>query len=508
VTYQAEGIRGPRTGRARDFGLVMKLGGMFPGCYEPGTSRAVTTYGGNSPRWASIEGVWTSGERNFLPKPHLALENVTAGVAHVRSVSIREIRPDGSDGPEVLPRPSMEHHLHIPQAPSYAFDRILEAAEREGIYLKLVVLEKGDEMYLKMDDNGSFVTARDNQDGFYGTGRSVNRTRWLQQAWWRYLQARWGYSPAIHSWELVNEGDPNSRRHYEMADEFGRFMHFRAFGAEPASSFDHPNDHLVTTSFWHSFPAATFWAKASFPHLDYADLHAYVSTSGAPRADKVRMPGDAAFYHTWHSDMVAAAGAGKPVVRGEAGLDQPGRQDETALGLHRDRAGVWLHNFLWSGLHAGGLYELYWWRSHVWNRQADHRATYGRVGRFIGDLDLHKGGYADWGGRVSTPLLRVVGQKNVKTGRMHLWIQNSRHTWQHVADATPIEPVSGSLRVAGFQPGRTYRVEWWDTYAAAPAVDVQAVTADQSGTVTLGVTALARDVAIKLRPQADSRGAR
>ena len=92
--------------------------------------------------------------------------------------------------------------------------------------------------------------------------------RWLQRAWWRYLQARWGYSPNIHSWELVNEGDPTNDRHYTLADEFGKYM--RQFA---------PNQHLVTTSFWHSLPATAFWKNASYPNLDYVDLHAYVSTS-------------------------------------------------------------------------------------------------------------------------------------------------------------------------------------------------------------------------------------
>jgi hypothetical protein len=266
---------------------------------------------------------------------------------------MREVFLDGTEGPEVLSRPSMEYELYIPQSRAYALDKIVELAERQGVYLKLVVMEKGDEVYAKFDDDGGFAAARDNHNGFYGTGRSVNKTRWLQQAWWRYLQARWGYSPSIHSWELTNEGDPASTRHYEQADEFGKFMHYRVFGVEPGSTFNHPNDHLVTTSFWHSFPAAAFWANSSYPNIDYADLHAYVSTTTAPTAEKERMKWDAAYYHTWHSQFVATARVGKPVVRGEAGLDVPGKQDEFALGIQRDVTGTWLHNFLWSGLDSG-----------------------------------------------------------------------------------------------------------------------------------------------------------
>jgi Domain of unknown function (DUF5060) len=506
ATYRGRGISGPRNRRSPNFGFVVKLGGMFPNCYEPATSRPVSTYGLNNSAWGSVEGTWNSGNRSFLPKLHLALENVTQGEAYVQSVSLREMLPDGGEGPEILVKPSMQHQLYIPQAKAYAFDKIVEQAERNGVYLKLVVMDKGDKIYLKMDDNGEFVTARDNQDGVYGTGRTSNKTRWLQQAWWRYLQARWGYSPNVHSWELVNEGDPASTAHYELADEFGKFMHYQVFGAKPEPSFNHPNDHLVTTSFWHSFPAAAFWASKMYPNVDYADVHAYVSTSFAPPAEKQKMQWDAAYYHTWHSSAAAAARIGKPVVRGEAGMDIPGRQDEGALGLQRDQTGIWLHNFLWAGLDAGGLYELYWWRSHIWSERRDHRSSYRLVNLFLSGLDLNKGGFSDWSGKVSNPALRVVGQKNVKAGSMHLWIQNARHEWKNVADGQIIEPVSGELSVAGFRPGAVYELEWWDTYAQEKTIlSSQDVTAAASGELKIGVKSLQTDVALKVRLKTNRR---
>lgn len=508
ATYRGRRIAGPRTPKSSSYGFVVKLGGLFNNCYEPGTSRVVTTYGHNNDEWGQVSGVWNSGMRPFLPKVHLALENVTQGAVFIRSVSIRELLPDGSEGPEILKRGSMEYQVDIPQARAYSLDKIVELAERNGVYLKLVVMEKGDEIYLKTEDDGQFVTGRDNETGFYGTGRKVNKTRWLQQAWWRYLQARWGYSTNVHSWELVNEGDPASVRHFELADEFGKFMHYRVFGAESGSASDQPNDHLVTTSFWHSFPAAQFWANPAYPNVDYADVHAYISTSRAPGADKERMQRDEAFYHIWQSQAAAAAQIGKPVVRGEAGMDVPGSQDEMVLGIHRDRTGTWLHNFLWSGLDSGGLYELYWWRSHIWNNEVDHRSAYRQFGRFLSTLDLNKGGYTDWKGSVSNPSIRVVGQKNLKAGTMHLWIQNTAYTWKNVVDRRPIEPVEGQVRVPGFRPGASYDIEWWDTHAEEKVAPMtESVVADVSGEVALAITALEQDIAMKLRPAQSSKSA-
>jgi len=505
--YRGLGIEGPRRA-AGQYGLVVKLGGRYTNCYEPGTSNPVTAYGRNNSTWGTIQGTWNSKRRNFLPPMYIALENVRKGVAYVREVSVREDFGNGRLGPEIMTKPSMEHDLYIPQKRARALDKILQLAERHGIYLKLVVMEKNDKIYLKMGDDGEFVSDRDNEDGFYGLGRSVNRTRWLQQAWWRYLQARWGYSPNIHSWELTNEGDPASRKHFELADEFGKFMHCRVFGVEAGRgdgapcTYDHPNDHLVTTSFWHSMPAQQFWANPMYPNVDYADLHAYVSTSPASLEEKRKMAGDAAQYHIWHSRLVAESGIGKPVVRGEAGMDAPRRQDETVLGIQRDRDGLWLHNFLWSSLHSGGLQELYWWKSHLSGRGWDHRHLYRLVNTFLDELDLNRGGYLDWDGEVSNADLRVVGQKNPQSGSMHLWIQNRNHTWRNAADGRQIQPAAGEVRVPGFEPGAIYTVEWWNTYARMKSiVKIQNISADSEGYIKLRVDFLTKDLALTVSKQ-------
>jgi hypothetical protein len=59
-------------------------------------------------------------------------------------------------------------------------------------------------------------------------------------------------------------------------------MHCRAFGVPVGSgdgdrAYDHPNDHLVTTSFCiHS--RASNSGQSDYPNVDYADVHAYIST--------------------------------------------------------------------------------------------------------------------------------------------------------------------------------------------------------------------------------------
>jgi hypothetical protein len=508
VEYHAASMAGPRNASSPNYGLVAKLGdgGWYPDCHEPGKGTPVTAYGANNTGFGYVDGTWNSGNNSFLPRMHLALENVQQGWAVIRSVSLREQLADGALGPEMMIQPSMERELYIPEEKAYSLDRIVELAERNGVYLKLVLMDKSDKIYFKMADDGSWATS-DNEDGFYGLGRGMNKTRWLQQMWWRYLQARWGYSPNIHSWELTNEGDPASTAHYELTDELGKYMHCRAFGVDPGSGdgaacgLRHPNAHLVTTSVWHSFPASELWSNAKYPNVDYADLHAYISTSYAAYTDRQLMQWDAAYYHTWHSQNTSDFRVGKPIVRGEGGMDSPDQQSETVLGLERDTSGVWLHNFLWSGLDRGGLYELYWWTSHIWGSTFDHRAAYSAVRTFLGDTPMNKGGYRDWGGSVSNATLRVVGQKNVAAGSSHLWVQNKQHTWKNVVDRVAISPASGEVVVPGFTAGASYALERWDTYVPGGRITAtETLSADADGNLRIAVNALTTDVALKVRP--------
>lgn len=505
VKYRGLDISGPRDSSYPDFGLVAKLGGWFPDCYQPGTSTPVTDYGLNNDDWGYIQGEWNSGENYFLPRLHLGLENVNQGQVYIDHVSVREVLGNGQFGPEILVRPSMEHHLYVPQEQAYALDQLIELAEVYGITLKLVILEKGEQIFYRIGDDGEFLEDEqpDNQDGFYGVWRQVNKTRWLQAAWWRYLQARWGYSANIHSWELTNEGDPFYGSHYAQTDELGKYMHCRAFGVDPGSgdgqecSYDHPNAHLVTTSFWHSMPREQFWANPSYPNVDYADVHAYISSGwiGDPAHEN-----DAALYHLQYSAQARrsldrfseeANLATKPIVRGEAGLDFVDNQIQNPdLGL--DLNGVWLHNFLWSTLDPGGMYELYWWGDNLENQPGPDGEpglyeVYGYLYDFVQNIPLNNGYYQDAQAEASDPKMRVTGQKDLANQRAHLWVQNRQHTWRNVVDeAEDISGLAGTLILGGFNPNTPLPVEWHEfTTQGLPVIRSNTVVTDGDGNIVL-----------------------
>lgn len=497
IRYKTKGMGGPEVA-GQPYGLVAKTGGWLWGegnfCHQSGTGTVVTAYQSqNTADWQLLTGQLNSGETDFLPNFFLVIENATAGEAFIDSVKIQEDLGNGQLGPNIVSKPWMAQHLYFEQRNSYAFDQALELAEKYDLYFKLVILEKNEKILNQIDFEGNSIpdsplcwddTPANNPPKcpgnvwFYGNGRQMTKVRWLQQAWWRYLQARWGYSPHIHSWELLNEGDPESEAHFILADEFGKYM--RQFT---------PNNHLVTTSFWHSFPTETFWKNRAYPNLDYADLHAY-------SPDNTDTAGDTDYYSRQFGAF-EPAGANKPLVRGEAGFSDD---------VIRDTQGVWLHNYIWGGINAGGMYEQYWYgKEHIVqaDKGIDLRYHYRAWNNFMASIPLNNGNYRNAEPDISDSNLRVWGQKDPVNGCAHLWIQNRNHTWRNVVDGKAIPPISGVVSIEGFAPGRAYQLEWWDTYQpdeTRQITGVGTINADAKGTLTLAVKSLPTDVALKIKP--------
>jgi hypothetical protein len=268
----------------------------------------------------------------------------------------------------------------------------------------------------------------------------------------------------------------------------------------------------VTTSFWHSFPGEEFWSSADYPNVDYADVHAYISTGWL---DDPVHEGDAAAYHADYSRRVrenlnyyAGDRPTKPIVRGEAGIDFVDQQKEQP-DLALDGDGVWLHNFVWAGLDAGGLMELYWWNDNLETQpgpdgQPGLHEIYGTFYRFISSIPLNNGHYQDAEPIVSSADLRAWGQKDLVNGHAHLWLQNRRHTWRAVVDGVVIAPASGSITLAGFTPGQVYQVEWWDTWIPDPAAQTVTYTqikANAGGEIMLQALTVPKDLALKIYPR-------
>lgn len=512
IRYKTQNISGPRI-PGQPYGLAAKVGGVENGgwlwgdglyCNDPGTGILVTEHVSTNTidqaePWRILEGSWYSGNASFLPFFYIVMENVTTGRAFIDYVWIEEDLGGGLYGENIISKPWMSHHLYFEQRNSFAFDRMLELAHQYGIYLHPVILEKNEWAFNRIQADGSFDDYSPSNDNFYGLWRDESKVRWLQQAWWRYLQARWGYSTNIHSWELLNEGDPGSDRHFTQADEMGKYLHCTVFelpvSQDGTCAQKHPNAHMVSTSNWHSFPAAAFWANPAYPHIDFADVHAYISSGWI---DDPLHPVDVAEYHLDYSletrarmDAASAGGPTKPVLRGESGLDFPDLQEEQP-DLALDQYGVWLHNLVWASLSPGGMIEQYWWTQNLRLRpgpdgQPGLYEIYGYFDAFLDGIPLNNGHYQDAQAAASDPGLRVVGQKDTANNRAHLWVQNRQHTWRNVVNgATGISGLGGTLTINGFTPNTGLAVEWHEfTTLGLPSIRQETITTDNAGVLTI-----------------------
>ncbi len=548
---------GPRNAASPNYGLVAKFGGWINNPWDSNTGEVITTYKTKSPKNASGDPQWSLLEADFTTKPdqyfldyfYLALENINAGTAPaggglynaavIDQVVISEDLGNGQYGPNIISKPLMDEHTYFDQKYSFSFDNLLDLAHQKDIYFRLVVLEKSDWIFDRIQYDGTINQSLASNDNFYGDWRTMTRMRWYQQAWWRYLQARWGYSTNIMAWELLNEGDPYSGLHYTLADEFGKYMHCQVFGITVGSgngdkcSFEHPNSHLVSTSFWHSFPS-NFWGNPDYPNIDFADVHQYIFKNQAFDL-RVDNPMDGSAIHIsdgqdfYDSAAVTqklslqigakeAYGVNKPTIRGETGFVD-GSSDGWVCDLLADNNGIWLHNFVWGGTNSGGLYDSGNWYpgNHIYANNMvapncanpgpynfDHRSVYGTYFRFMSDIPLSNGHYVDAAATFSNTNLRVWGQKDVSGGQAFLWIANRNHTWKNVVDNVTISPISDTITIPGFQPGKKYTVQWWDTYQTDPAKQIlktETIVSKANGDITLSISNLSSDTAVKVFTQ-------
>jgi hypothetical protein len=264
---------------ASDGGFVIKPGDWADSCASvPGKPLNAPLVGTTD--WITVTGKLTTTNQQYW-LPYLWFQRDRAA----GTIFMDNVRLYASNDPaqvNLLREPQADSEMYFDEMNSAKWDNFIQAAEQYGVYLKLVTDEKNEWIRNLIQRDGSIGAAPDNNN-FYAAPNT--RVRWLDQAWWRYLIARWGYSTAIHSFEFINEGDPYNSNHYDAANAMAQYFHA-----------NDPSHHMVTTSFWHSFPNKEFWSNPQYAQMDYADLHAYITTgwgddaSFIPRANLETRP--------------------------------------------------------------------------------------------------------------------------------------------------------------------------------------------------------------------------
>ena len=258
---KVSGLTGPANSGPYGF-LVKQAGWLNQTCDQVNGTPITPPLAGTS-GWVTVTGTYLTGpSQDWLDNFYLARQNATAGAAYVDDV--RVWRTNDPAKVNLLREPNANSHTYFDEMSSAQWDAYIQSAQNHGVYLKLVIDEKNEWIRNHIDSTGA-MTATASNDNFYAAPNT--KVRWLQQAWWRYLIARWGYSTAVHSFEYINEGDPYDGNDYNAANAMATYMH----------QID-PAHHMVSTSFWADFPNQEFWSNPADSAVDYADLHAYIST--------------------------------------------------------------------------------------------------------------------------------------------------------------------------------------------------------------------------------------
>src|ERR1051326_54689 len=150
------------------------------------------------------------------------------------------------------------------------WDKIIETAEDKGVYLQLVLQHHGQYSTTVNSNWAANPWNAANPGGFLKSPAdffSSPAAIGLTESKYRYIVARWGYSPAILAWELFNEvhwTDPIHLAHDETA-----VAAWHASMATYIRRID-PYTHLVTTS-------TDNLASPLYEKIDYYQPHLYAA---------------------------------------------------------------------------------------------------------------------------------------------------------------------------------------------------------------------------------------
>ena len=300
----------------------------------------------------------------------------------------------------------------------------------------------------------------------------------------RYIIARYGWSPSVFAWELINEADlvegfwrPSvSRWHREMSAFIKR---------------TDPYGHLVSSSYSY---LEEYFPFAPPGGIDFVQTHAY---GGRDMAAKIVRLG-----------RRKAGGMKKkqsimPHVVSEFGVSLRDNSPDTNADAH----GLHIHNALWSSVFTlgGGAAMTWWWYNYI--DPMDLYFHFAPVSKFTRTVEWNRYRWKAARLHASHGRIRALGMTGEPgmpgsrpDGRQIalVWLQNKDHTWHRTAKLRkyprPVKNAVISLR--GLRDG-TYEARWIDTWSGETLKTTSAVC--KGGLVRLKVDRLSNDVAVAIK---------
>ena len=420
-------------------GLSIEIGGVN----ERGTIP-------NARNWSAFKHEFTtSKDQWFLSR--LAFRLTDKGQAWLCHLSLKE----ANGGPELLTEADVNRPVRgfYNQGDCFMLDKVVEAAEQNGLYLQLTLLTRDHYMDLLKSEK-----SRDYGEAVASAKRLV-----------RYAVARWGYATHVAVWEYFNEMNPGlpTDRFYA---EVGGYL-----------EQTDPYHHLRATSGWG--PSRKDWQH---PQLDTADLHYYLRpTNGELFKDAVAAVMDRAKF-------LREDAPNKPAFLNEFGMTDDKWQ--RTRHVDDDKEYVHLHDGLWTSALAGlSGAALSWFWEDIEKKDMYHH--YRPLAAFLGDIPFTTATLHACSAAASDKQLRVVGLQGKACA--YVWISNPQATWWKIGvEKTAPAEISGvSLTLEGLDLG-AYKVLWWDTWKGT-SIRQETVRA-ATPKLEIKVPSFSRDIACKI----------
>lgn len=352
---------------------------------------------------------------------------------------------------------------------AWRLDHAVDLADKYGIYLEITLNSHGQVRRDKFDaewqynpystKNGGFVAS----PAMFFTDDEVKR---LFRQRYRYVIARWGYSPHIMSWDMWNEVDLvegyNPAEVATWHQEMARYLR----GLDPWR-------HLITSHI------CLYWQAGrelfALPEIEYVQADHYWNREnhkGLDAAYKIRREHD------------------KPFVAIEYGPTTAELPVTTAVWQREFRVGMWASNCMPSAMPAVFWYNKEWRENKLWEYQQGLAA-------FNAGDDRRGAGWEQAIVGSSQPK-RVAAEAMAGKGGARFYA----YGWENMLYARDADvPAENWLRgvvlvIAGVPDGQ-YSVELWDP--AGGNVIGQAEAEAQGGKVAVTLPDFAQDIAGKLK---------
>lgn len=431
--------------------------------------------------WILAIADYTSGNTETrLPNVYSVLEGNVTGEVFIDMITLQEIYSDGSLSDNIMSKWSTNPHYYMdPIRPMY-FDYLIDQATNKNVHFKVVILEKDDYLLNRFDASG-FPT---NYNGNFNAPEG-SKVRKLYEYYWRNLIARWGYSDAIHSYELVNEGAPGS--YYELVNDFSDYFDQHS-----------PYHTLTSTSFWASW-VPEYWNTSG---SDYGDVHAYAMTTGFldngnflnQNYNREQMKNDPAALSYIYSKYIGSDPLrNKPIIIGETDFDTPGNQSPDP-DLTLDTEGLWLRGYLWGHLNDGGVTGLFWNPANL--RDNDLYHVYKPFSRFVSNIPFNKYNFKDADVNISNSNVRGWGISDQTGNQVYFYSSHKDYYWRKVLDSGLPQTVSSDFTFRKINPG-PYKITIFDTNTGEE-VYILTQTVGSDSLLTLSNVLINHDAAISL----------